>query len=732
MKSAPPEKANPYDVVGLQASLNDSATRVSTIWITYLLFGLYLLVAAGTATHKQLLLEEGLKLPALGTDVPLFWFFVLSPILFVLLHVYVLLQVLLLGRTAAAYSAAVDRSATAPSGNAAMRQRLANTLFAQIFAGSPRERSGWLGRMLQIIAWITLVSGPIVIILALQLAFLPYQSALATWSHRVLIMLELVIAFAFWPIVLDPERELSWERVRRDLKRAGSRTFRLVPLAALGWKGVYLIARRTSPALGCAVIAFISLFVLAFPGERHINFLTFQEIDAVNCDTSLLPHLDRLILKNINVVDPERHKHLLDALEHTSFQKHWEGERTRSFSNRNLNCGIFDFADFRLVSFENSRLSGATLENAKMDAAVLSCADLRNAKLNGVSMDNVNASRADFGGARIANSQLQHALLKGIVLSGADLSLSNLEGTDLGGADPLPACPGSYRLAQLQGVNLASADLAGAVLDSAQMQAATLIRTRLDGASLVGAALPAADLDGAQLQGANLSGADLTLTRLDHAFLQGSRLEKTTLKDAVLGRAYMWDSGQAQCESAFLTSTNFDPVIAMPTAYTRKSGVGKTDLVQATPDAVGTLIKTVPESEDYHPQLVLKELLHPMDSVNLDALRKSCGDNSDQRNFDAVRFAEQVAATVCQEIPFRKEFAAGAIRSAINQQRNRADYLQFQNPSAYFPKLAQLLLPCAGDRLEEVDRLELQRRAAEPAASTPSHFGPMQITSSSE
>jgi hypothetical protein len=104
--------------------------------------------------------------------VPLFWFFVLSPVLFVLLHVYVLLQVLLLGRTAMAYSVAVDRNVRAPAGNAAVRQRLANTLFAQIFAGSPRERSGWLGTILQFIAWITLVGGPIVIILALQLAFL--------------------------------------------------------------------------------------------------------------------------------------------------------------------------------------------------------------------------------------------------------------------------------------------------------------------------------------------------------------------------------------------------------------------------------------------------------------------------------------------------------------------------------------------------------------------------------
>src|SRR5277367_307999 len=99
---------NPRDVEGLEKSLNDSATRVSTIWISYLLFGLYLLVTAGTASNKQLLLAEPVKLPALGTEVPLVSFFLLSPIFFVLLQIYVLLQTLLLGRTAQAYNRAVD------------------------------------------------------------------------------------------------------------------------------------------------------------------------------------------------------------------------------------------------------------------------------------------------------------------------------------------------------------------------------------------------------------------------------------------------------------------------------------------------------------------------------------------------------------------------------------------------------------------------------------------------
>src|SRR5262245_48309912 len=143
---------NPDDVEALERSLNDSATRVSTIWISFLIFGLYLVVAANTVTHRQLLLEDPIKLPALNVDLPVVGFFFLAPFLFVVFHIYVLLQVLLLGRTAATYNSVLDRTVKEPSGNAAMRQRLANTLFSQIFAGSPREREGWLGSLLRMMA----------------------------------------------------------------------------------------------------------------------------------------------------------------------------------------------------------------------------------------------------------------------------------------------------------------------------------------------------------------------------------------------------------------------------------------------------------------------------------------------------------------------------------------------------------------------------------------------------
>ena len=83
------KKIDPFDGEALEKSVNDSATRVSAIWVSFLIFGLYLVIAAGTVTHRQLFLEDPVKLPVLNIDLPLVGFFFLAPILFVIFHAYV-------------------------------------------------------------------------------------------------------------------------------------------------------------------------------------------------------------------------------------------------------------------------------------------------------------------------------------------------------------------------------------------------------------------------------------------------------------------------------------------------------------------------------------------------------------------------------------------------------------------------------------------------------------------
>src|SRR5262245_1938694 len=183
-------KIDTLDVGALERSVNDSAGRVSAIWLSFVAFTAYLAAAASNISHRQIFLEEPIKLPTINIDLPLVASAILLPLLFVIYHVYVLLQVVLLARTAAAYNEAIERAVPDADDSTRMRQRLANTLFAQLFAGSPRERGGVLGWLLRGMAWITLAIAPVLVLILFEVRFLPFHSAAVTWTHRGLIALD--------------------------------------------------------------------------------------------------------------------------------------------------------------------------------------------------------------------------------------------------------------------------------------------------------------------------------------------------------------------------------------------------------------------------------------------------------------------------------------------------------------------------------------------------------------
>jgi hypothetical protein len=118
-----------------------------------------------------------------------------------------------MGRTAGEYSIALDRAVSSPDANAVMRQRLLNTLFAQILAGSPRERTGGLGWLLRFVAWTTLSAAPVLILLLIQFKFLPYHSEWITWSHRALIIADLYLSFVLWNAAFDFRKDITWRVV---------------------------------------------------------------------------------------------------------------------------------------------------------------------------------------------------------------------------------------------------------------------------------------------------------------------------------------------------------------------------------------------------------------------------------------------------------------------------------------------------------------------------------------
>lgn len=709
------DRPDPDDLAGLESSLNDSATRVSTVWISYLLFGLYLLVAAGTATHRQLLLEEPLKLPALGSDVPLVWFFLISPALFVLLHFYMLLQVLLLGRTAQAYNRALNQTLRIRSENNRYRQRLANTLFAQYFAGAPRERLGWVGNIIKSIAWITLIGGPIYLIFTFQLAFLPYHSPLVTWTHRSMLCIEVAIALIIGSVAVAPQRDLSWASILNRISRAWQFPSKFLAASAderttLRPRLLYYL-RQSSYAL----LILISIFLITFPGEWHINILALDAPGTVRCDR-LLPlanRFDRLSLTNANVADSEKLAKWNEDVPRG--QPMYEGPRSKNLSGRDLNCSTLNSADLRRASLNRTLLFGSSLQNARLEGASMQFAVLDNAILSSAYITDANLFGAFLRRSTLDRAVLDRSELSNAHLQGADFSLGSLLGVDL------------RYVATMQGTNFIEADMRGAKLTGAHLEGASLQRAKLDGANLAGAFLFAADLENAQLQAADLSAfqgdplkdkADFSMARMLKTWLSLTDMGGAILDGALVDHAFLWGVTNIDCSKAYVLAPDLSEQIKPVPDYDPREAQPPTGTgVKATPQALSRIVYDL---EYMISKSTLDRIRDRITQAQNGPAGQTCPDNSSSSPFDDITYANRIADQICNPATTairanRSDIAAGIIRNALDP-NPRSE----RKSSAYIATIASRFLGCMRNELSENDRIALTTKQKVPApAKTP-------------
>src|SRR5215831_15224889 len=77
------------DLDALRTAVVDAAGVGYGLWFSYLFALLYFAIAAGAVTHRDLLLENPVKLPFLNVELPLKAFLVLGPLVFLVVHAYV-------------------------------------------------------------------------------------------------------------------------------------------------------------------------------------------------------------------------------------------------------------------------------------------------------------------------------------------------------------------------------------------------------------------------------------------------------------------------------------------------------------------------------------------------------------------------------------------------------------------------------------------------------------------
>ena len=298
--------------------------------------------------------------------------------------------------------------------------------------------------MLRLIAQITLLWGPLALLVFFLLQFLPYHHEPIAWWQRIAVVCDLALLWTLWPSVARGEASwIEW----RDFRRVK------VALAALG-------------SLVPIALVFV---VITFPGERlDDNWLA--QLFVSPRDLLLGGHVDAVSQKPTSLWSNCLVLPGIDVIDHAKFDSEAKIKalpETLSLRGRRLEGAVLVGAGLRKVDLTGAQLQEATLDEADLRDADFGCGEQHNC---------ANLQHASFVRAQLPGAMLDYAVLNGAVLAYAQLAGASL----------------SY--AKLNGADLFSAELEGASLDSAELRGARLLFAHLQGASLVETHLEEADL----------------------------------------------------------------------------------------------------------------------------------------------------------------------------------------------------------------------------------------------
>ena len=538
----PPLAAKANDLDALRAAVIDAANVGAGLWISYIFVLLYLMVAAGSVTHADLLFESPVRLPFLGVDLPLTAFFTLGPAMFLIVHAYVLLHFIMLAGKVAAFDDELRAQIASLDIRTRLRRQLPSNIFVQYLAGPIDIRDGLIGLMLWLIALISLVIGPVCLLLLFQLQFLPYHDVAITYWQRFAVLIDIIGIWVFWPrialrkaVTSNDGASLSWmARLQRGLTIAC-----MAMLTASAAILILTIATIPGEFIEGSVPA--NNWLRRWTGiERMRDALVTGDVNPTTRRPVSL-WSNRLVLPGIDV--PAHMKFDSEA-------KIAGVVETASFRGRHLEDAVLIGANLRKVDLSGAdltraHLQGSDLRQARLGCGVLLpgdttvgdfCSQLQDARLDGANLQEASLDGASLVRASLADANLERASLRLGVLNDAGLPRSRLRGAFLDQAQLRGA---NLEYAELQGAVLTHAELQGANLQYARLQAANLTSANLQGAQLSRASLVAAVMKSAQAQGALLHQSDLRAAVLDQAELQGASLRSATLRSASLDQTHL-------------------------------------------------------------------------------------------------------------------------------------------------------------------------------------------------
>jgi uncharacterized protein YjbI with pentapeptide repeats len=438
----------------------DSATNIARgLWFTFLTLTLYLVITVGTVSHRDLFLETPLKLPVLNVDVPLVTFFGVAPVLFLIIHAYLLLNLKFMADNASGYFGALDELGLEAEAKRKLYLQLTNFLVLQMLIVRRQEKWGLMGLATHLAVVLTITIIPLMLLLLIQLQFLPYHSEPVTFIHRAAILADMILLIIFWSKIPGLAE--------------GSR---ISTLRSAIWP---LMVVTVIPFSGC---------VATFPGE----FARENSIAELSGAAQYLLH------SRVHEVKGKRELWLSDTLVLTDAdfvsgdEDKVPASVTVSLRGRDLVGAYLARTDLRGADFTGANLSGANFRDAKLHGAQFGCPVgqlLRKERSFG---NCTNLGDASLDGAILREAKMRQVRLQNATLSRTVLDNANLEGAQAQGA--------IFSYGSLLNINMSQTDLTGVKFENSNISNAIFTLSTVAGTSFQNVSLRGSDFTDARLR----------------------------------------------------------------------------------------------------------------------------------------------------------------------------------------------------------------------------------------
>ncbi len=554
------------DLLDLRQSTNETARVARANLLLFLVVGLFVGLLVANTNDLLLFTRAHITIPFMQIGVPIDMFYRVGPIIFILLHLNLFLRLARLSQVVALLRKEIKKCGKSgeeliqasllfpfdflqlifhvtsrPVDSVMDKPSVIRRLFQHL--KSVREKYGYFLALSVIVAASVFVF-PLILLMWMQVKFLPYQSESITFIHQFAIAIDVVMQMVFI-FRLEGFRKFraeiaansSWMRRFRGFGIATVISFFPIAAVAFSWlfalvPGSFLERNRLFPGwqsettkcffddwwlnkekeevqssiLECLFYALwsnkeeeeCSLYVIPSPEKwRRYLYLPDTSISASERPAEIVA---TYLAKG---EDPEQAWRFTDPLDLSGrvlrygwfkSSEIWRANFSGSdiyctnFENAKLHKAVFDKANLKNVYFKHANLQESSFKEVESYRSIFDEADLRNSKLTSATFDNGSFEDADFQDMSGEGLKFLGTNLFGTRFHGALIEKSKFFGADLFLVEFHGVCLSG---AEFRGTDLVLAefygvDLSYTIFDSVHAESASFYRTNMSGAKIIG------------------------------------------------------------------------------------------------------------------------------------------------------------------------------------------------------------------------------------------------------